>query len=307
MMSGSHDEKANDVGEWMRHARRGHLEGAWRVSDRLRDRSAGPRDWTVARHLQQVWDGTPLDDQRVLIRCYHGLGDTIQFVRYAEVLHRIAREVMVWAQPELLPVLQSADGIDRLLPLHDGVPDAAYDVDIEIMELPYAFRTTVATIPSRVPYLTSQPMKLLGPGPRVGVVWRAGEWDSHRSIDFRELEPLFTHAHVSWYALQLDRRPSEHHRRLHLLDTCAIASLASAIAALDLVISVDSMPAHLAGALGVPVWTLLPRNADWRWMDDGDGSPWYPTMRLFRQADEGWGPVISSIGHALQTLPHHRA
>jgi hypothetical protein len=103
------------------------------------------------RHRQYVWDGRPLEGQRVLVRCYHGLGDTVMFIRYAPLLKTIAREVIVWAQPALIPLLRRAHGVDRLLPLHEGTPECAYDVDIEVMELAHAFRSTIETLPRAVP------------------------------------------------------------------------------------------------------------------------------------------------------------
>jgi hypothetical protein len=130
-------------------------------------------------------------------------------------------------------------------------------------------------------------------------VWRAGNWDTDRSIPFRDLIPLFDSGAVSWYALQLDRRPEERHRRLNDLDSGDPTRLASAVAALDLVISIDSMPAHLSGAIGTRVWTLLMRNADWRWMTRRDDTPWYPTMKLFRQDHQGWPGVIERVRDSL--------
>jgi len=132
---------------WMQHMRRGDFEAAWRVSDRvLRVRSGVPCDH-LPRHLQYFWDGRPLDGKRVLIRCYHGLGDTIQFVRYAPFVRARAREVILWVQPKLFPLFRSVPGIDLLLPLHDGLPDVDFDTSVEIMELPHVFRTTTSTIP----------------------------------------------------------------------------------------------------------------------------------------------------------------
>src|SRR4051794_40051737 len=184
---------ALDAAEWIRCARRGDFEAAWQISDRIRLRNGANRDPAIPRHFQRVWDGTDLRGRRVLIRCYHGLGDTIQFIRYAPLVASVASEVTVWAQPALLPLLSTVAGIDRLVPLHDGEPDVEYDVDAEVMELPYIFRTTLATVPARVPYVCveSSPSPLAGPSPRVGIVWRAGEWDDRRTIPFEQLDPLF--------------------------------------------------------------------------------------------------------------------
>src|SRR5690349_9178112 len=140
--------------------------------------------------------------------------------------------------------------------------------------------------------------------PAVGLVWRAGEWDEQRSILFGELSPLLA-LDADWYVLQgadtLDDRP----RGFGIpVGTNDIVEAAAAIRALDLVITIDSMTAHLAGALAARVWTLLPRDADWRWMDQRDDSPWYPTMRLFRQPARGdWKSVIASVTHELGKRP----
>jgi hypothetical protein len=290
----------DDAAAWVELARQGDFEGAWRVSDRILARGR-LRDHTAPRHHQQIWDGTPIVGRRVLIRCYHGLGDTVQFVRYAPMVRAVASEVVVWAQPALLELLSGVHGIDRLLPLDDGSPTAVYDVDVEIMELPYVFRTTLDSIPRACPYLQARPLPLTGDRPRIGLVWRAGGWDRRRSIPFAELTPLLDLHGCSWYCLQHDPEPGEQHRRLEVVDTRGIAQTAGYLCGLDLVITIDSLPAHLAGALGVPVWTLLTTPADWRWMTARSDSPWYPTMRLFRQhAGGAWGRVIEEVRDALQ-------
>jgi len=290
-----------DLGQqWASHMRHGELEAAWAVSDTVLRSHAGKPCWHLPRHEQYIWDGTPLDGRRVLIRCYHGLGDTIQFIRYAPLVKSIAAEVVVWAQPELIPLLRSAEGIDRLEPLHDGVPDFEYDVDVEVMELPYIFRSTLATLPARLPYLHAEPDSLERSGEfRVGLVSRVGNWDHERSIPGDLLAPLTQIPGVEVQLLHPDGDSISGIRAARGLDT--IMRTARLMRALDLVISVDSMPAHLAGALGVPTWTLLRHEADWRWMAERDDSPWYPGMRLFRQEREGeWKPVIRRVVAALE-------
>src|SRR4051812_11338427 len=175
--------------------RRGDFAAAWRLSDAaLQQRLQDGRDERLRpRHLQQVWDGRPLAGQRVLVRCYHGLGDTMQFVRLLPLLRRRAREVILWAQPQLLDVLATAAGFDRLLPLHDGDPDVARDADIELMELPHILRLDCAEIPQQVPYLLRE-LRRRSRAPatrrRVGIAWRAGAWDAARSITAGQLAPL---------------------------------------------------------------------------------------------------------------------
>jgi hypothetical protein len=303
---------AADAAAWTEAARRGDFARAWELSDRIRARTTNRADASMPRHLQQIWGGTPLEGKRVLVRCYHGLGDTIQFARYLPRLSVIAREVIVWAQPALLPLLGTLDARLSLLPLHDGAPDVDYDVDIEIMELAHAFRTALETIPGDIPYLRApRAAPVLPSGGRpIGIAWRAGGWDTRRSIEFSLLTPLLEDPAIRarWYALQIDRGPGEDHPALRAFDdvpggACAVMSETAAwMRAMSLVIAVDSMPAHLAGALGCRVWTLLPDPADWRWMEKRDDSPWYPTMRLFRQSRPGeWAGVIEAVRTALAT------
>src|SRR3954470_24725340 len=189
--------------DWLRCVRAGDFPAAWAISERSLPRRLALPQATLPRHMQTVWNGTPLHGRRVLIRCYHGLGDTIQFIRYAPLVKALARDVTVWAQPQLLPLLRGAAGIDRLLPVHDGVPGVDYDVDVELMELPFVFRTTVPTIPARVPYLTVDGGGgEAGGAPRVGIAWRGGGWDERRAVPFALLDPLLDIPGVRWYGLQ---------------------------------------------------------------------------------------------------------
>jgi hypothetical protein len=294
-----------DADAWVCAARRGDFQEAWRLSDRIRARTTNRGDPSVPRHTQQIWDGTPFEGRRVLVRCYHGLGDTIQFARYLPPLCAIARDVIVWAQPKLVPLIETVCRGLTVLPLHDGAPDVDYDVDVEIMELAHAFRTTLETIPAKVPYLRA-PGATDGhaAGSSVGIAWRAGDWDPRRSIGFARLTPLFddTGLDVRWHSLQFDARKDEQHPRLHAStsEEMRLHTIAACMQAMALVISIDSMPAHLAGALGVPVWTLLPHDADWRWLEQRTDSPWYPTMRLFRQSPPGdWDDALAGVHQAL--------
>src|SRR2546423_78573 len=169
---------------WSAAMRAGNFERAWEISDRVLRRrvAAGEPCWHWPRHLQFIWSGVPLNGKRVLVRCYHGLGDTIQFIRFAAPLRAIAREVRVWAQPSLVPIVATAGGVDHVLPLHDGTVEADYDADVEIMELPHALRTTLESLPRQVPYLqtpdVSPDLSPCGPEFRIGIVWQAGAWHS---------------------------------------------------------------------------------------------------------------------------------
>jgi hypothetical protein len=305
---------------WMCHMLRGDFEGAWRLADHdqelLHGRCVGTGQWP--RHNRPVWDGGTLDGRRILVRCYHGLGDTIQFIRYGPLLAQHAASVCVEAQPQLLDLLSDVRGIDGLCGLPDrrehDCDELGCDSEIDVTELPYAFRTTLDTIPAAVPYLRATPADIaaarcrLAPlaGRRVGLCWAAGDWKPERSLTPRELGPLAAVPGVAFVSLQ--RGPAYESWRVTRegppiaaeLTSDSVAETAATIAALDLVITVDTMVAHLAGALGVPVWLMLHAAADWRWLLDRSDSPWYPTMRLFRQPSRGdWASVVDQVSVAL--------
>ena len=280
--------------DWTAHMRRGDFAAAWAINDAdLAARAAAghPPAWHLPRHQQPVWDGSPVAGGRVLVRCYHGLGDTVQFVRFCRPLRAVAAEVVVWCQPSLCELVATAAGVDRVLPLHDASPDVAYDVDVEVMELPHLFRTDLGTLPAEVPYLHVPPAARPSDRFTVGVVWRAGGWDDRRSVPAGLLaDALNGVSGVEVVSLQHGTGTAE-----------SATGTAAAMRSLDLVLTVDSFPAHLAGALGVPTWTLLHADADWRWMAGRDDSPWYPTMRLFRQDCPGeWESVLARVAAILR-------
>lgn len=296
----NNDPACNDP--WLDAMRRGDFSAAWKISDALLPRTRAQDHRTLPRHEQNVWDGRSLAGKRVLVRCYHGLGDTIQFIRYAALLKRVASKAIVWVQPSLIPLLRSVEGIDQLLPLHDGAPEVEYDVDVELNELPYVFRTTIDNIPADVPYLHVDLAPLHSTDrSRIGLIWQSGDWDASRSIPFPLLEPLTRLTGVEWHILQRNARLAGWDGDFGVLSGGDNPlDDARVMRALDLVISVDTMTAHLSGALGQQTWTLLPFNADWRWMKDREDSPWYPTMRLFRQKRErDWAGVIDEVTKSI--------
>jgi hypothetical protein len=289
---------------WMAAMRRGDFACAWKISDAFLHKrlASGAASWHLPRHLQHVWAGEPLVGKRVLVRCYHGLGDTIQFIRFAAPLREIACEVIVWAQPELMELVATAGGVDRVLALHPGTPDVDYDVDIEIMELPHALRVQSHSVPAYVPYLFPSRKKALPLGPEfnVGIVWEAGDWDPRRSIPPHIVRQLQEVSGITLHSLQ---RGVARGAAAEITDSDIgsddAATAAAQMQELDLIVSVDTMVAHLAGAIGVSVWVLLHARCDWRWMS-GERSVWYPTMRLFRQAAPGdWHFVIQAVRSAL--------
>lgn len=299
-----------DVDPWMHAMRHGNWEAAWKVCDEVMAARRGKTCFDWPRHLQYVWDGTPLDGRRVLIRCYHGLGDTLMFVRYAPLVKRIAREVIVWAQPAMIPLLRAVHGIDRLLPLHDGAVEADYDVDVEVMELPHVFRTTLATVPEGVILPRWNPRAGRDGVLDVGIVWQAGGWNNERRcVPLEVLAPLFEMEGVRWHVVQRGEALREWKHPAGIIDgSDRPEEAAERIRSLDTMITIDSFPVHLAGAAGVPTWVLLHHHADWRWMVGRDDSPWYPSARLFRQPRFGdWAAVVDNVRRALSALRERSA
>lgn len=287
---------------WSRRARAGDFVAAWKVSDEALALSAGLDCSGWPRHRQFLWRGECLAGKRVLVRCYHGLGDTIQFCRFLPRLRAIAREIVLWVQPTLIPLLRrQRAGAHRILPLHEGEPGVECDVTIELAELMHVLRVDRNSIQVESPYLRA-PGSARSPLPRIGVVWRAGEWSPLRSIPCELLSCLRHVPEVDWIVLQRGPAlPEWTHGFGRVPDLGGILDEARAMRDLDLLISVDTCSAHLAGALGVPVWTLLPFDADWRWMETRTDTPWYPTMRLFRQHRRGeWAGVLERVLEELR-------
>ncbi len=230
---------------------------------------------------------------------------------YFPLLGEQAREVTVKAQPMLLPLLDGMPRPGRLVNTWSTEPDPAYEVAIECMELAYAFRSTAETVPATVPYLSVE--RLRGRGnfifndnkAHVGLVWAASDWDTSRSLAIEDLAPLAVVPGVVFHSLQQGLRGAEIALSPLPLDalarrTAEVADAAAAMLALDLVITVDTMAAHLAGALGRPVWLILRHEADWRWIRARDRSPWYPTMRIFWQPQAGdWRSVMERVAREL--------
>ena len=280
----------------------GDYRGAWLISDRVLELRSAEYEQGLPQHRRSVWNGQPLDGKRVLVRCHHGLGDTIQFVRYLPMLERFASKVIFCPQPALAELFSQDPSICRFMHFGPDVPD--HDADVEIMELAHVFRTTLDTIPAGVPYISSPAVEPSDEHFSVGLVWKAGNWDDRRSIHFDELEPLSRVPDAALFSLQLDPESAGWREGgIKPLDAGSLTKTAAIIRSLDLIVTVDTMAAHLAGALGKAVWLLLPHDADWRWMRGREDSEWYPTMRLFRQQRPGeWGWVISSVADELARL-----
>lgn len=282
------------AGRWNCHMLNGDFESAWRESDFISRR--GKPD------PNRYWNGEPLEDKRVLIRCLHGLGDTIQFIRYAPLVRAIAHSVAIEAQPALVSLLAASGLADRVFTWGEREP--AWDAQVEVIELPRIFRTTLDTIPHRVPYLRAPAAALpRNAAPRIGVVWSASSYNPARSVPPEQISPLFDVPGANVFSLQFGpERLALDAPALCGADT-DILTTAALVSQLDLVITVDTMMAHLAGALAIPVWTLLCHQSDWRWMLARDDSPWYPTMRLVRQSTPGdWRSTIKRVRADLLAL-----
>lgn len=270
----------------------------------------------VRNFSQPRWDGRSLDNEPVLLFAEQGLGDTIQFARYARLVKERGAAVLVECPVEVEQLLKRCPGIDRVIPQGAPLPDFAYQVPF--MSLPGVFGTTVETVPAGVPYLSADPRlidtwgkELAGiSGMRVGIVWQGSQryaGDAHRSAALRELAPLAGVAGVRLISLQKGYGSDQLQQvpEWKVLDLGSrvkdFADTAAVMMHLDLVISVDTAVAHLAGALGVPVWLALSTASDWRWLQGREDSPWYPTVRLFRQKQWGtWPEVFQRMAVALR-------
>lgn len=267
---------------------------AWALRARtLAERDPATRDDArLPYHLRWVWDGHPLDNRDVLVRCYHGLGDTLQFLRFVPLLSERCASVTLEVQPSLVELArQVVDGIS-IVPFDPAYPLAPAEVDIEITELDLALRATPAT--GAPPYLSVQPASL--PAGSVALCYGSGNWDADRSLPASLLAPL---CRIS-PCFTLVPEPTD----IGVLNPegCPfdMAATAALVAGSALVITVDTMIAHLAGAMGKPTWLLLKAEPDWRWAPATGRSPWYPSMRLYAQPTPGdWVSVLSQVERDL--------
>ncbi len=271
--------------QWVAAMRRSDFVTAWRISDTvLAARDPATRDDPgKPYHERWVWDGRPLDGRDVTVRCYHGLGDTIQFAQFLPPLAACAASVTLEVQPELLRLLAAQSGRLRMVPFDPAHPLPASGAEVEIMELSHALRLP----PCAAPYLRADSVGL----PGIGACWQAGAWDSARSIAPGLLMPLLPGA------VSLQREAMG--EGADVLDT------ARRVAGLDLVVTVDTMVAHLAGALGRPTCLLLKAEADWRW-GSGGSVAWYGSVRPVRQTEAGdWHPALAEMSGMVEAV-HHR-
>ena len=287
------------------------------------DLGAGFRRWrwnvaAAKRFSAPEWHGEELHGATILIHAEQGFGDAIHFARYIPMVAARGGRVIFEAPVELHRLFAAVDGVDEVVAFGDPLPDFAWQCPL--LSLPLAFNTTLRNVPASVPYLCADRdavedwrRRLAGPELKVGLVWAGRpehKRDRHRSMALAELAPLAAIPNVAFYALQkgaavCEAETAPEGMRLEILSPLLgdFADTAAAIMALDLVISVDTSVAHLAGALGKPVWILNAYAPDWRWLERRSDSPWYPTAELFRQdASRRWAPVVADVAAELRAL-----
>jgi tetratricopeptide (TPR) repeat protein len=267
----------------------------------------------------QLWLGEyPLANRTILLHAEQGLGDTIQFVRYAPLLARAGATVRLEVHPALKALMAGFAGVASCHARGEELP--AHDVHCPLGSLPLALKTAAATIPADIPYLNADEQRIAKwrpivealPGKRVALAWAGNPShanDRNRSLDPALLELLLARDDISFVSVQRDMRETDRawlaNRRqvTHVGDRLDdMSDTAAVLTLVDLTIAVDTAPVHLAGAMGRPVWVLLPFSPDWRWTLSGERSPWYPQARLFRQRAPGdWQSVIAEVIAALKT------
>jgi Tfp pilus assembly protein PilF len=275
---------------------------------------------TISRRRQfpqPQWDGRDISGRTILIHAEQGLGDTIHMARYLPMIAARGARVVLECPAPLVRLLQTVPGIEQIIPA--GRPLPPFDLHCPTLSLPLVFKTTVATIPAQVPYLWADSdfvglwgrRLAIGPDHRsIGLAWAGrpeNRNDRNRSMLLEQFAPLAAVRAARFFSLQKGaaveqaRRPPPGMELIDLTEELYdFADTAAMIANLDLVITVDTAVAHLAGAMGKPTWVLLPRMPDWRWMLEREDSPWYPTMRLFRQTNRGdWADVMLRVAGAL--------
>ncbi|MCG2722438.1 MAG: tetratricopeptide repeat-containing glycosyltransferase family protein [Thermodesulfovibrionales bacterium] len=280
------------------------------------------------RFIQPLWDGSDVQGHTIMLyseKGYEGFGDTIQFIRYATLIAKRGVKVFAECQRELKSLLRSVEGVEQVFSKDETLPE--FDLTCPYLSLPFVFGTTVEIIPSKTPYIMTNPVLIQNwrdkiqrdnSELKIGLVW-AGDLrhprSRYRSCELAAFSPLSQISDISVYSLQKGEASKEASNPPEGLkffdyteDFTDFSDAAALIENLDLVISVDTAGAHLAGALGRPVWTLLPFVPEWRWLLDRKDSPWYPTMKIFRQPYPGdWKSVISCITEELRKKVNEKA
>jgi hypothetical protein len=265
---------------------------------------------------QPLWDGSDLTGKTILLHQEQGFGDMIQFARYVPLVKEKGGTVLIECQPELLRLFATLEGVDQVVSSESPLPD--FDVTAPIITLAKIFETTLETIPNNIPYVRAPEQHNFVLSPHsgtvsVGICWAGKPThknDRNRSCSFADFMDLTAIPDTTFFSLQKGDAISEYNERaggILIADVGSkmndFADTAVVLEQLDILITVDTSIAHLAGAMGRPVWVLVPFAPDWRWLLNRNDSPWYPSMRLFRQTDPGdWAPVFRQVGEALREL-----
>jgi hypothetical protein len=295
--------------EWKLAMRRGDFEAAWQVTDRLEAR----RRITPPTKDNLLWNGDDPTGKSVSVRCLHGLGDTIQFSRFFPLLNARAARLSIFVQPQLIPFFTQQEGFGVF---RDGWTDleSSYStVELEVMELGYLFRITPSSVPApclRVLPTRNQQNRVLTNSSqrsqRVAIFWASSGWGGGRYIPLKFFDQLARLENVQFFSFQqgsVEQETAMSILPIHRLAwrTRRILDLARALVQMDVVISVDTMAAHLAGSLRVPVCLLLEPAADWRWIEGRADSPWYPEMCVFQRRHH-WSDVIDEVSERLRLM-----
>lgn len=283
---------------------RGFTEYEWR----FRRAGRGERAMSVPR-----WKGEPIKGKTILLTLEQGIGDAIHFIRFAANLKEQGATVVVECHPGLDRLIATAPGVTHALPAGNAVMADYY---LPLLSLPYILGVRLETLPAQAPYVRvpdAAPRFVLDGKLKVGLVWRGNpqhENDQWRSVPLSLLAPLLDVPRVAFFSLQVGKAASETEAgpwRGRVMDLAPqlsdFAATASAVAALDLVITVDTAVAHLAGALAKPAWLLIAQGNDWRWLHERADTPWYPSLRLFRQGKHrNWQPAIKALTAVLRDM-----
>lgn len=317
-------------------ARPGFPEPHWNLAQLLLQSGEFARGWeeyewrwrrpdftSPLRHFPQpLWQGEEISGKTILIHAEQGFGDALQFVRYLALLQRTGARIILECQPQLVRLFLGLPMVHAVI--GTGGPLPPFDVHCPMLSLPGIFRTTRETIPAETPYLTVHGADLRhwrvrcgGDGLAVGIVWSGAQRVKtlrNRSCSLVEMTALFQVRGIRLYSLQfgeagreLDQVPAAVRPVDLAPELRDFADTAAAVSMMDLIVTIDTSVAHLAGALAKPVWVMLTEDPDWRWMCDREDSPWYPGMRLFRRrAGEAWSGVVGRVAGALQDLVRTR-
>ncbi|HJV90392.1 MAG TPA: glycosyltransferase family 9 protein [Holophagaceae bacterium] len=288
------------------------LQGNWRDGWRQFEARLRTPGFVPAgkRFPQPRWTGTPFPGKTLLLTFEQGFGDTLMLVRYAPLVKALGGRVLLLVQPQFAYLMTTLKGVDQIIPYGHDLPP--FDLQASLFSLPALFGTEEATVPGEIPYLgiprsvpnregIAERLAVSEGRTRVGLVWGgnpAHPRDAQRSIPPALLAPLGELPEVAWHSFQLGREDRPDLPGLVSLAPClkTFSDTAYALSGMDLVITVDTALAHLAGALGIPTLLLVTHAPDFRWMLDREDSPWYPTLRIYRQPAVGdWASVIHQL------------